>query len=316
MFSTIVKNLQNWISTLKSPLQHPVETSADQQLQSEFAQSVEKGLVVARNTQPCQKSPFTLDNESLRHRTKKSTSQNSSSSLDLGMPKRRRKNIESQEALSSTDFSHHKRSATDDQPQPNEDENEGDRLITDEHPLEVDPGRVLAVPAQQENMNDEINEAGLSRHRPSLKNELNEIDHQTDQIEDRNSPIHFGEITSTEKFGPAGPRNNHVAPSVTAKLPKSTHKKFGSENVEAELSRFIHDKSVGKDGKSKSEGPSGEPNSHESEDEGPETITTAVGLEQSRSVAAKTLRVVGRYDIANIFDLKKNGSDFLGSKPP
>lgn len=310
MFSALLNNLNNWISILKPPFRHPVEISADQQIQSEFAQSAGGGVVVARSPQ---KSPFTFDNESLRHRTKKrSSSQNSSSSLNLGMPKRRRKNIESQEALVSTGLSRYIRSAIDDQPQPNEDENNGDRLITDAHLLEVSPGKVSAIPAQQENKNDVINEPGLSRHRSSLKHELNEID----QIEDRSSTVGFGEIISTEKPGPAGRRNNHVGRSVTANLPKSTHKRFGSEHVDADLSQFIRDESVVKDGESKDEGLLGKSNNHDSEDEGPETITTAVGFEQSRSVAAKALRVVGRYDTANTFDLKNNVSNFSGSKPP
>lgn len=82
---------------------------------------------------------------------------------------------------------------------------------------------------------------------------------------------------------------------VTAQLPKPTHKRFGGEDAELDQPRTEQEHSSTIDRNPASETILEIPTYHESEDEEPETLTAAVGLEQSRSVTAETLRFVGRY---------------------
>lgn len=332
MFSTLSNLFSNLFSRSKPAVQQSVESLLDQQLQSEFARSVKEGMVVTGSQEHAQWSgelQLPHENESLTIQTRKRSVPHDSSSSPISEgSKRRRRNMMPQGLVPSTDAPSRKYGVENDLSRLDEGEKGGERDWSDLQPLEATLKEGVSIVIESSNPIEETKEVKSSGYEANVGYDLIGPDfaenmdgaifiEQTKKIAEINEDksIEHGVNCSISNTAPE--QLNPVENTDTATgSPKPKHKRFGSEdtNIDQYQSKVGVATTLG--GDSRSENVLGGSNGIESEDEGPETITAATALNQSRSVATEALRVVERYGIMDIYDVKNCIENILDSKPP
>ena len=312
MFSTLAKFFSNLLFKSKPAFQQSVESLLDQQLQSEFARSVKEGMVVTGSQEHAQWSgelQLPHDNESLTIQIRKRSIPHDSSSRPIPGSKRRRRNMMPQGLVPSTDAPSRIYGVGNDLSHLDEGGKEGERDWSDLQPQEATFTEGVAMVIGSSNPIEETKEVKSSGYEANVGYDLNSPDfaenidsaiviEQTKRITETNEDksIEHGVNCSISNTAPEQPNPVENTDTATGS-PKPKHKRFGSEdtNIDQYQSKLGVVTTLSRD--SISENIVGGSNGIESEDEGPETITAAAALNQSRSVATEALRVVERYGI-------------------
>lgn len=318
MFPTLFEFLSNLFSRLNPPLQQSVESLLDRQVQSEIARSIEEGMVVTRSQEHAQSSgelQSPLEHQSFTVQIRKRNAQQDSNPSRAPEVSKRRRMIAVN--VPSTDLPNKNHRVPNDLPYIDEGEVEDGNDSLDMEPLGAAiEGNEVAVIGQTTSI-EETMEGKSLEHRADLGYDLN----RPDFAEDADSATIIGQtkkIEYTKEAELLGHGVNHSISNTTqervlrvsnhagsvdaaVKLPKPTHKRFGSEDTGIDQSQSKLDIVTTLNEDPRSNIVLGGSNSDESEDEEPETVTAAAAVGQSRAVAAEAQRVVERYRTVDIY---------------